>query len=435
MPCSIRFARALTAGALAATAALSAPVSAQDQAPEPVQSQAPQGQAPRGQARPAQEAPQYNASRGFTRVYEQVSPIANATTGDFAAARAQVPALLAAIENADDRFLAGNVTYVLGNKLSDRSLQQQGLELMLASGKAPAAAVAEINYFLGEWAYDAQQWARARQYLTAALAAGYTQGNAAGLIVETHFHEGQHEQGVGSLETLVQQRASAGQEVPEAWLRRGLQAGYDAQNVDLASKWAGMLVDRYPTTDNWTRALQLVGALQPLEPQAQLDLLRLMALTNTLSGRDLYARYVAAADPRVMATEVSRVLAAGAQAGVFGPGDEVYDEAKRVSDERAPAEAGDAARYAAEARGSASGRAAENAGELFLALQSYPQAEEMFKLALEKGGIDRDAALTRLGIAQVQQGKLEEARASFQQVSGTRAVVAKLWSAYAASKA
>ena len=37
------------------------------------------------------------------------------------------------------------------------------------TASTPAAA-AEMNYFLGEWAYDAQDWARARQYLQAARA-------------------------------------------------------------------------------------------------------------------------------------------------------------------------------------------------------------------------------------------------------------------------
>ena len=59
----------------------------------------------------------------------------------------------------------------------------------------------------------------------------------------------------------------------------------------------------------------------------------------------------------------------------------------------------------------------------------------MFKLAIEKGSVDRDEALIRLGIAQVQQGKLAEARASFEQVSGVRAPLAQLWSAYAESRA
>jgi hypothetical protein len=59
----------------------------------------------------------------------------------------------------------------------------------------------------------------------------------------------------------------------------------------------------------------------------------------------------------------------------------------------------------------------------------------MYKLAIERGGIDRDRALTRLGIAQVHQNKLAEARTTFGQVSGNRTAIARMWTAYIESKA
>ena len=135
------------------------------------------GAAPAQAQAQAQAQPEYKPSRDFSKAYQPLAAIANDAAGDFAAARAQLPALVTAVENEDDRYLAGNLHYSLGVKLQDRALQQQGMEMMLASGKASAAANAEMNYFLGEWAYDAQQWARARQYLEAARAAGYTGGN------------------------------------------------------------------------------------------------------------------------------------------------------------------------------------------------------------------------------------------------------------------
>src|SRR5687767_6412346 len=92
------------------------------------------------QAPAAQAQPEYKPSRGFGKVYQPIAVIANDAAGDFAAARAQLPAMLAAVENEDDRFLAGNLHYTLGVKLRDRALQQQGMELMLASGKASAEA-------------------------------------------------------------------------------------------------------------------------------------------------------------------------------------------------------------------------------------------------------------------------------------------------------
>ena len=407
---ALAMALALAGGAVAGTAVTSAPAAAQQQ-------------------------PELKASKDFGKLYQPVAVVANGETGDFAAAKAQLPAIQAAVQTADDRYLAGNLTYVLGIKLKDRALQQQGMELMLASGKATAPAAAEMNYFLGEWAYDAQQWAKARQLLQAARAGGYTEGNAEGLTAESYFKEGQTDQGLAYLESLIQKHSAAGQTVPDAWVRRGLRVAYEAKNAAQIGKWSALLVEHNPTPENWQAALQVVGTAAT-EPQVELDLLRLMALTNSLKERGDFARYIEAADPRIMANEVAKVLDAGVQAGVFNSGDDYYSEVKRIVDERAPIDRREAPGLAAQARGaSGTGRDAQNAGDVYLSLGSYAEAEEMYALALQKGGIDRDRILTRLGIAQVHQGKNAEAKATFGQVSGERTAVAQMWSAYVESRA
>jgi hypothetical protein len=409
---SLALALAAAGAAMAGTAALTGAAQAQEQA-----------------------QPEYKPSRGFGRIYQPIAAIANDAAGDFATARAQLPALVAAVENEDDRYLAGNLHYALGLKLSDQALQKQGMELMLASGKAAPAAVAEMNYFLGEWAYDAQDWARARQYLQAARTAGYTEGNVEGLTAEAYFKEGQVQQGLSYLEGLIGQRKAAGQPAPEAWLRRALAVAFEARDTAQAGKWSALLAAQYPTADNWRRALLVVEQLQPPEPEVYLDLLRLMSVTNSLNDRDRFIRYLNTIDPRIMATEAGRVLAAARSAGVFTEADADYGRIKAIVDQRAPGEAAEAAGYAAEAASAANGRPAENAGDLYLALENFAKAEEMFQLALTKGGIDRDAVLTRLGIAQTHQGKYAEAKATFSQVSGARVPIAQLWTAYVDSKA
>ena len=65
------------------------------------------------------------------------------TTGDYAGAKAQVPALVAAVKSDYDRFFAGNIILQLGAKSSDKALQRQGIQLMLASGRAVGTKVAK----------------------------------------------------------------------------------------------------------------------------------------------------------------------------------------------------------------------------------------------------------------------------------------------------
>lgn len=383
----------------------------------------------------AQRQPRVENSKAFAEAYQPVAEIANAEAGDFASAKAQFPTVLAAVETPDDRFMAGNLALIIGNKLSDAQLQRQGLELMLQSGKTDPAQVGQFQFFVGSLAYNAGDYAAARTALEAALAAGHTADEAETLIAESYFKEGQSAQGLDYLKGLIAKLDSTGGQVPDSWLLRGLKVAYDARLGDKATEWSAMLVSRKPTEENWVQALQVVNATNNLDGQVQLDLLRLMALTNALSERREFISYIETADPRIMANEVGRVLDAAVQKGVFTTGDEYYVDVKRVVDQRAAEDRADAPKLAEQARSSGQARDALTAGDVFLSLGSFAEAEEMFKLAVERGAPDKDQALTRLGIAQVQQGKLEEAKGTLTQVSGARAPVAQMWVAYADSRA
>lgn len=384
------------------------------------------------------EAPRL--TKDFQAVYQPVADAVN-VAGDYAAAKALVPALMAAIKSEYDRFHAGNIILQLGAKSSDRALQRQGLELMLASGQAAPADAGLLRYYLAGFAYDAQDYETARRELQAAIAAGYA-GNFAqqqdpwGLIVESYFKQGRFEEGFDFLKKTITERRAAGQEVREIWFERSLALAYEQKLPAAAADWGALLVAQNPSQENWVKALQVVNSLNPAaDPQLRLDVLRLMALTNSLSDRREFEGYIEAADPRIMANEVARVLDAGIQAGVFTAGDPYYTDVKRVVDDRIAADRAEAPGLAAEARQAASGTAARSAGNVYLSLGDYGAAEEMFKLALAKGGIDRDQILTRLGIAQVHQGKLDDARATFAQVSGARTAVARMWTVYIESRA
>jgi hypothetical protein len=381
------------------------------------------------------DAPKPQNSEAFVKAYEPVAAIVSAEAGDFAAAKSQLPGLLAAIQTPDDRNVAGNLVLQLGTKLKDAQLQRQGLELMVASGKVDPAQLGQYQFFIGSLAYDAKDWAAARTALQAAVAAGYTESSPDAMIAETYFGENRAAEGLEFLKGVIERQKAAGQAVPEAWFVRGLKVAYDARLNDKAAEWAAMLVASAPSPTNWQRGLQVVNAVSELDAQARLDMLRLMLATNALTNRQEYEGYIAAADPRIMANEVARVLEAGVQAGVWTSGDAYYNEIKQIVDQRAPADRRDAPGLATEARGAANGTAAQNAGDVFLSLGSWAEAEEMYALALQKGGVDRDRTLTRLGIAQTQQGKKAEATATFAQVSGARAPVARMWTAFVESRA
>ena len=84
--------------------------------------------------------------------------------------------------------------------------------------------------------------------------------------------------------------------------------------------------------------------------------------------------------------------------------------------------------------GSPDGNGVAAVADAYLNYGDAAKAEELYVSALAKGAADKDRVLTRLGIAQVDQGKWAAAKDSFSKVAGTRSNLAKMWLILVAQK-
>lgn len=367
-------------------------------------------------------------SRDFVRAYEPVANVVNEEGADVASVSGQFPALIEAASSPDERFAVGNLILMAGSKASNPQWQRQGLELMVESGQTPEEQLGQFQFFIGNLAFQDQDYAAARAALEASQQAGYSdpETDVQGLIAETYFAEGN---GQGGIEYI--KSAAAGGQVPENMLLKALQSAYDQNLNSEALEVSGLLVRSYPTERNWMNSLQVIGAMHEFQPQQQLDLLRLMRETGAISDRSEYVTYIEAADPRIMSNEVNAVLAEAVAAGQLSTGDAYYTEVKGIADQRAPEDQSEAPGMVAEAEGSSDPMLAMEAGDVVYSLGDFAQAEAMYQIAVDNGAADRETALTRLGIAQAKQGKFAEAQATLGQVTGERAPIAQMWAAYA----
>jgi len=177
-------------------------------------------------AKDKQEAKVEGNSKAFADAYAPMQKIVNDPAGNFAAARAMVPTVQAAVQNGADKNTLGMALINLGGKLNDVALQKQGIQLALDSGLATPAQVGVFHYYLGQWAFNDKNYAEARTQLQAAVQAGHTEGDPEAMIAETYFGQQQGAQGLQVLSGLIQKRTAAGQQVPENWYRRGLKVGW-----------------------------------------------------------------------------------------------------------------------------------------------------------------------------------------------------------------
>ncbi len=348
------------------------------------------------------------------------------------AEKAQVEQLGAAATTADDKLIYGQMAFRLGKIAGDNKMQGAGLLASAQSGKLAAEQAAEYSYFAGALAFEAGDYSTARTALQAASAAGYTKSDVEGMLAESYINENKPAEGLAILESAITKKGAA---APEEWLRRGEVIAYNAKMADKAAFFGSRLVAGYPTTQNWALSIAVLRDLARYPAQDMIDLLRLMDRTKSyMEGRD-YIEYIEAADPRRSPGEVMKVLNAGLASGKLTAGDVTVSEARTIASGRIAGDKASLPGLERDARAaSATGTIVMAAADAYLSYDQPAKAAELYQIALGKPGVDMNRALTRLGIAQIDQGQAAAAAATFAKIEGPRKPMAQLWAAYAASK-
>lgn len=356
-------------------------------------------------------------------------------------ATAQLEAAEAAVKNPTDRLAAGQFAVQLGGYIGDNRMRERGIKNMLDSGLVEPARVSEFNFYLGNFAYANQEWPLAIEALGKAVQANYKEDAAAEMLADAYTQQGNPAGGLEALKGAVAARKAAGAAVPESWYKRANLIAYKAKLGPQAIDWSTMLVESDPTPFNWLGAGQLVREFGNFGKEESLDLGRLFLRTGALENEPRfvereYVDYIQNADPRRLPGEVVKVAEAGVAKGVLKMSDTFVSDALSQARGRIAADKASLPALEKDARAAADGRGAQATADAWLSYGDAAKAVEFYKLALSKGGaIDKDRSLTRLGIAQTDLGQYADAKATFQQVGGARAPLARLWAVYADKKA
>jgi tetratricopeptide (TPR) repeat protein len=332
----------------------------------------------------------------------------------------------------DDKFIAGQLALNLGQLATDKAMQRRGLQTMVDSGKLSPADTAKFHYYIGGLSYDLKEYASARASFQSAIAGGYSENGIDGLLADAYFNDNMPNEGLKVLDDSITKRGAT---APEEWIRKGIVVSYKGKMPAYAIKFSTRLVEIYPTQENWALALSVVRDMSTFQNQEQIDLLRLMARTGSFSESRDYIEYIQAADPRRLPAEALKIVNLGLAAGKLQMSDPFVADAKSMSSARMTEDRASLVAMERDARAaSATAATAMAAGDAFLSHDNAAKAEEMYKIALTKPGVDAPRALTRLGIVQSDQGRFAEAQENFAKVTGPRVPIAQLWAAYAKSK-
>ena len=350
--------------------------------------------------------------------------------------KAKLDAAAAAASTDGDKLKLGEMTRTYGVLTDDLDLQARGLTLMSESGLLEPSVANQVLWLLGVTSYQKKDYAGAARYVQQAKDAGFQDPQLDAVLADAYKRSNNPAAALQNAQRDIAAAKAAGTKPNETAIRTALQAAYDSKQLAPAAEYAALLVQNYPSQSAWNVSIKVVRQLASYQSQETLDLLRLMGRTGSYDGESDYVEYLQAVDPRRLPGEAQKVIDAGTAAGKLRANDPFVAEAKTIVTGRLAADRASLPGLERDARAaSASAATVAGAGDAFLSYGEAGKAAELYTIALGKPGVDSARVLTRLGIAQIDQGKTAEAQATFAKVTGPRKPIADLWSAYAAQKA
>ena len=366
-------------------------------------------------------------------------PLSEAQTAiaakDTATATAKLAEADALAASADEKYVIGQLRLQLASANNDTAAQRTAVDAMIASGGIPPADLPKFQFYSGNFAYNANEFPRAIEMLSAAQQGGYVHMDSAGqptqdlnlLLAEAHFKSNQIPQGLAYVERAVEGERAAGRTPPSDWYSRAISAAYGAKLMNEVSKWTRLQVQVDPSAENWRRALVIYRDSTKLDAATNLDLLRLMRSSKSLASERDYLEYAQETADRGLPGETKAVIDEGAAAGVVNKSNRAVADVYSVANTRVAADRASLAASEKQAAAAANGKIAASTGDAYLSYGDDAKAAAMYQLALQKGGVDANVINTRLGIALARSGQKDAARTAFQAVTGPRADLAAYW--------
>ncbi len=355
--------------------------------------------------------------------------------GDNDAALLKIREAESLAETPDDKYMANALKINVALAKQDNAMLAEGLQGSIDSGSSTPEEKLKFQRSLAALAVQKNDVPGAIKVYEAMAAEHPGDADIVVGLGEMYNRAGRTPEAVATIDKAIKAKKAAGQPVEEAWYKRALALAYDGKLANQVLPTSLALVQAYPTPTNWRDVLVIFRETGGLDDQGNLDLMRLMHDTNSLTGERDYFEYAETADKRGLAGEAKSIIDAGTAKGALSTSKPYVKELVGIVTPKVKGDQASLPGLEKESRADKTGRMAKATGDGYLGYGQNAKAIEMYKLALEKGGIDVAEVNTRIGIALSRSGDKAGAEAAFNAVQGgKRADIAKFWLAHLAGK-
>lgn len=359
------------------------------------------------------------------------------TAKDYATAKTALPAAQAAASTDDDKYQVSLMALIIAQNDKDNAAMATAADGVIASGKAPPAQLKQILTMRAQIAYNANDFRASDAAFTKLLQADPADGDTAISLAQVKVREGRGAEALPIIDQAIQARKSSGQAVPEDWYQRALALAFDSKPPmpDRVITYGQQLIAAYPNPKNWRSVLQTYRETTKIDQQTDLDTLRLMRVTSALAGERDYYEYAQLANDKGYPGEAKAVIDEGMASNMVDnkalATSRALNEIKAVAGPKIAADKASLPAIEKRARAGADGKIALNTADAYLGYNMFPQAVDLYKVALQKGGVDPNIVNVRLGIALARSGQKAAALQAFGGVTGTRQPIAHYWTVWA----
>ncbi len=347
---------------------------------------------------------------------------------DRAAQDAALRTAQAAARGADGRYAVGSLHYQIARSRGDVRGMGEAADAMIASGLAQGAELAALLANQVSRAYSANDLRRADALLGRMVEAQPNNPVILADAAQFKTRMGDRPAAVALFQRALAAQRASGQAAPESWHQRALAVAVEGRLGPQSVTLGRELVAAYPTPGNWRDALFILrpAAAAP-DPALDLDIRRLARAAQGLAGERDYLDYAQIATRATAPVETKAVLDEGVSRGMLDAAEPVVRQQLTAVTPRAAQERAGLAAARTRALAAADGRTALAAGDAHFGAGQYPQAAELYRAALQKGGQDVNLLNTRLGAALALAGQRVEAETVLRAVTGPRADLASYW--------
>jgi len=335
-------------------------------------------------------------------------------------------------KNADDAYMIAMMRLNSAIALKDNALLEKSLQGALDTGRIDPEEAVKFHRNLGALALQRNDFGKALAEFDQVLAADPSDTQLMVEVAELERRQGQDQKAIATINKAIAAKAAAGEKADESWYRRVLAIAYDKSLAPEVAAGSEALLAAYPSATNWRDALVIYREASKVDDQANLDVMRLMRANGALTGERDYVEYAQTAILGGFPGEAKEVLDEGIAQGALQASTPAVKEMLDSVNSKVASDKASLAGLEKEAAAARNGRAAMGTADAYLGYGDYAKAAALYRLALEKGDVDTDAANTRLGFALAKTGDRAGADAAFAAVTtAPRAQLAKYYTLWA----